>query len=399
MQASVPRIGLSDVAIEDLQKSGLEPRDVAARAIGMPELASCSTTLTTAPNGYVLPYFDVDGQLVQHYRLKLINKPDSSLPKYLQPKGSRNHIYFPLGFKKLLESESDTSYIIITEGEKKAACAVKMGFPCIALSGINSWTTRSILIPEDTELVKLGNMIQAKVSGEDGFEIHNSGTLANGLADLIDLMVHKRYQAIIIFDSDYKEGGVKMEVQRAAAQLGHELRFRGMPISHIRQAVLPIQRDIPKMGLDDFLLLRKAAGLGALIRGVKARRNAFPQHPNLKSHIGKMLSAARMSRKQCQEAALSILMDLEARGRRIYTPKTKYMHYFDEHTHTLMQVTLNNPKVPLHETPFGAFLYKEYNLGAADQRIVAWLATQYSGEAGMESATTHKVLAFPEGPG
>ena len=80
-------------------------------------------------------------------------------PKYLSPAGSSNHIYIPASFKSVYESIAKHS-IFITEGEKKADVACGSGIPCIALSGIYSWTsgdesTEKHIMPELVDLIKV----------------------------------------------------------------------------------------------------------------------------------------------------------------------------------------------------------------------------------------------------
>jgi len=60
-----------------------------------------------------------------------------------------------------------------------------------------------------------------------------------------------------------------------------------------------------------------------------------------------------------------------------------------------MEVQIGNPRIMLHDTPFGAHLYREFNLASIDQRVVGWLAAQFHGEPGVGEAVTHKVLARP----
>ena len=94
--------------------------------------------------------------------------------------------------------------------------------------------------------------------------------------------------------------------------------------------------------------------------------------------------------------ALSILMELETRGRRLRNKNTHDMFYFSHLTHTLQQVCLGSPRIMLHDTAFGAHLYQEFNLAAIDQRVIGWLAAQFHGEPGVGETVTHRVLARPE---
>lgn len=390
------RIGLTQGAIEDLQRSGIESKDVAARVLGASEMAATGVeNASRIPEGYVIPYFDIHGDLVPYYRVKIL---DVHFPqKYRAIKDMPNHIYFPPKFQQLV-SQPQHKYVIITEGEKKAACAVKRGFPCIALSGVDNWRNRKLTFPESTEFkaIKQRGVIQAKIPAGDSnaLVVQDTGVVAVGFHDLVDFMVQREMEAIIVFDSD-GPSGVKDQVQRAAATLGYELRYRGLPIANIRQLVLPAGKG-QKVGLDDYIVKAGTPAFAGLLRATRQKKMAFPRHPNPKTYVASRLQKSRLSRKETQDVSLSILMELESRGRRLRNINTKEMFYFSHKSHTLMSVNLANPRITLHDTAFGAFLYNEFNLAQIDQKVVAWLAAQFHGEPGIEEGQTHKVMCRPE---
>src|SRR5690606_24420354 len=168
------------------------------------------------------PYYDIWGKPVQFYRVRLLEWGSSENQiKYKQPMQSMNHLYFPKG---IVEAAKEAGYVLITEGEKKAACAMKYGAPCVAVTGVDSWRNRSLILPADTKLEqgKISGTITAKIpSGLDNAVIvQDSGPLAVGMQDLIDICVKHGLEVIIVFDSD-EMGGTKLEVQRAAAKLGY----------------------------------------------------------------------------------------------------------------------------------------------------------------------------------
>lgn len=388
------RIGISPTAIDDLRRSGIAQQDVAARVLTGAEMAATGIQSQRVPDGYVIPYFDIHGDIVPYYRVKIL---DPHAPaKYRAIKDMPNHIYYPPKIASLLDKEQN-KYIIITEGEKKAAAAVRAGFPCVALSGVDNWRNRQILLPENTEFkaLKGQKVIQAKIPRGDSnsMVMQDTGLVAVGFHDLVDHMVIHEMEAIVVFDSDGPKG-VKNEVQRAAAQLGYELRYRGLPIASIRQLVLPAKRK-EKVGLDDYLVSKGIKEFATLLRVCRAKRMCFPRHPNPKTFVASRLQKSRLSRKETQDVSLSILMELESRGRRLRNRATQEMFYFSNKTHTLMEVNLGNPRITLHDTGFGAFLYREFNLAAIDQRVVGWLAAQFHGEPGIDEAITHKVLCRP----
>ncbi len=386
--------GLTPDAVDDLALSGLVATDIAARRVSAAEFAATGSQITSVPDGYMIPYFDIHGELIPFYRIKILAL--RSKAKYMSMKDRPNHIYFPPGLPVLLHKHSH-NYIIITEGEKKAACAVKQGFPCVALAGVDSWRNRQITLPENTEfkVLKRHGIIQAKIPSGDSNSMvtHDTGVVAIGFSELIDYLVMNKMEAIIIFDSD--KDGIKIQVQRAAAQLGYELRYRGLSISSIRQLVLPKFKDTMKVGLDDYLIRRGNAAFAARLRICRAKRIAFPQHPNPKTFIASKMQKGRLSRKETQDVSLSILMELEARGRRLRNISTQVMFWFNEQTHNLMDVHLASNRILLHDTAFGAYLYREFNVSATDTRVIGWLAAQFNGEPGAEETITHRVLALP----
>lgn len=387
---------LSKDGIEDLELSGLTPADLRARPITATEMgASNASNMGFNPDGYVIPYFNIHGKSIAYYRIKLLGT--AVKVKYLAISGANNHVYFPPGLANLLLSGAD--YIVITEGEKKAACAVANGVPCVAFAGVDSWRTRTVLIPASSNLteIKQTKMIKAKLPSGDshGHVQYEAGIAAEGFEDLVNMIVGRRMQVLIIYDTD--EGGVKREVQRAAAVLGYELRYRGVPIPNIRQIVLPAFSGGRKMALDDYIMSQGVEKLVKLIKTIRGKRSAFPQHPNVKLFIANKLQVGRHSRKEIQDIAMSALMELESKGRRLRNKDTGTLYYFDETTNVLMEVNMNNPKIMLHDTPFGGHLYREYNVGTADTKMIQWLASQFSGEPGIEETTTHKITAIPPG--
>ncbi len=384
---------LSPNAIDDLARSGLAQGDVKARPITQAEMSAVGMIGGENVDGYLLPYFDLKGDPVPYYRIRFLGT-HAGKQKYRGPKDAGNHIYFPPGFANLIFAR-DTTYVLITEGEKKAASAVANGVPCIGLGGVDNWRNRQLLFPEGCKMKPLPgrNMIQAKLPSGDSNDLVfcETGTMAEGMAGFIDICVQRRLTVIIAFDTDEK--GVKMEVQRAATQLAYELRFRGIPIPKIRQMVLVPNKRGVKIGLDDFLVIKGVKALNSAIRSCMAKRSAFPRHPNPIGYVSSKLQTRNMSRKQAQEIALTILMELEAGGKRLRNKDSGVVYYFDATTTTLMEAILGNSKVMLHDTELGAYLYRQYNIGAADLKVMQWLATQFNGEEGIEDTVTNKVIA------
>ena len=386
--------------LTDLGASGLEPSDLNAREVGPTELAT--TNSPQGARGYVIPYYDLVGAPIPFYRVRLFDQKY----KYSQAKGSANQVYFPPQLLKVLKASikadsQGTPYVILTEGEKKAAAGVKAGFPTIAIGGVDNWRSRTILLPKDTKFEQnygRNKSIKAKLPTSQ-VQLPELSTLANGMQQLIDLLKNNKLTIIIIFDTDSDSlTGIKVEVQRAAAMLAYELCFKGIEATNIRQVILPKLGQKSKIGLDDFLMSQGPKALSDLIAEALAKRSAFPRHPNPRAYIGSRLEASHLKRKDAQSVSLSILAELDAQGQRLISKDTRQPFFFNESTHRLMPAgLLQRHGEPYHETSFGAHLYQQFGLSAADSKVITWLATQYLGEPTVIEASPKRVLAFTEG--
>lgn len=396
---------------EDLRKSGLEPADISARAIDSIERASVNAPHSTL--GYAIPYLTLFGKPQPFYRVRLFD----FLPKYKQPKDTPNHVYFPQGF---LEVAKKRDFILITEGEKKAALATKLGFPCIAFGGVDSWRNRQISLPLESELTQNTSkgVLKAKLPAGSEINEETGQTLAIGMQDLLDFALMHKKTLIIVFDSD-NEVGIKPSVQRAAAVLGFELRFRGIPFVNIRQLVLPpldlsqphmhsaeattvtagpLDKDqkgsnAEKVALDDYLMGKGSEEFQTLIDQCMKKRSAFPRHPSIRDFINKKLQKPHMSRKDTQALSIAVLSDLDANGMRLRSSDGAEQFYFDFNLRKLLKTTFDERAESVANTPFGQFLYRRYGLGGADQRLIIWIATQFAGEDPISEASPFNVIA------
>lgn len=384
---------------EDLARSGLVPDDINARRIDNTERAAAGVPHST--DGYVIPYYTLTGKSAGFYRLRLFDYT----PKYKQPRETQNHVYFPRGFKDLADQHN---YVLIVEGEKKAALACKLGIPAIAFGGVDSWKSRSIVLPNETELKprRDGKKIQAKLpAGHEGPE-DGSSTLAVGFQDLVDYCVATQKSIVIVYDVDASEKAAT-SVQRAAALLGFELRFLGVPFNKIKQLSLPLpptttptigvgEKGRAKIGLDDYLVQHGASAFYQLLTLTFKKRNAFPRHPNIRDYINKRLQRSRMSRKEMQQVSIAILSELDADGVRLWSTEEAQAYYFDLTTHKLIRVSFTGQVNELTESMFGHLLYQKFGVGAADFKVVQWLGTQFTGEPPIEHASPYRVLARPK---
>lgn len=384
--------------IADLSNSGLTPTDVRPKPIGPAERAATGTPVGV--DGYSIPYYSIDGKPLPFYRVKLY---DRDKVKYLQVADQPNHIYFPPNFWKIVQDklqDKSLRYIIWTEGEKKAAKAVKEGFPAVAVTGVDSWRSRTLAVPKEAQISqkKDGGLAIKMPSGVGVAEAFD--TIAQGMQNLIDLIVKHKLDLIIVYDTDAPLAnvtakysfGISQEVQRAAATLGFEMRHRGIPLRKIRQLILPaINED--KTGLDDYLIDMGATGLNSLVESTLAKKSAFPQHPNTRDYVNKKLQKGNLSRSDQMGLSLAIISDLDGRGQRLRSPDAGLLYYFSYADKSLTPVTFTG-KPDFAESPFGRKLYRDYNLGIGDQRILGWISTQFSAEEPVATVNPEKVLTW-----
>lgn len=218
------------LGLADLARSGLDATD--AKALGV-EFWSAAETGRRFPRSPVpallLPYFDAEGVVRSDvYRVRFLAPPPlpfGAVPekwqRYGQPPGSAPGAYLPrlpdLDWQIL--RQDPTANLLITEGEKKAACAGKLKLPTIGLGGVWSFMSK-----------------------------------AKGLDLLPELAAFKwRERAVtIVYDSDV---ATKPDVAAAIVQLMRVLTRRGALVS---VALLPELSPGQKCGLDDYLVARGA---------------------------------------------------------------------------------------------------------------------------------------------
>lgn len=379
----------------DLKMSGLCIEDIRARNLDISEKAACGIP----PNveGYLIPYYNIVGKPLPFYRVKLFGHTI----KYKQLKNTSNHVYYPPHFFKTLQ-DSNKNYIILTEGEKKAAAAVKHGFPAVAFSGVDSWKNRMLLLPKGTEIGTYSynkNLMGAKLPSTT---LDTPGVvlepIAAGFEDLANMIYKNNLHAIIIYDTDESTTliGMKPEVQRAAAELGFELRSRSIPVSNIKQAILPLVEGLDKTGLDDFLSLLEDGSerLSTLIDTAINTRGTFPQHPNMQENLNKKLQNTKLSRRDLQKLSMSLITDLDGKGLRMYSEDEDQLYYFEEKGNRLIKVLLTGKLDQAQHTPFSKLLYKSYGISlAADSRIIKWINAQFSGEDPVADVDPFRVFA------
>jgi Domain of unknown function (DUF3854) len=178
---------LSQVILDDLAKSNLTEQD--ALSLGW---------FQDKHGNLVMPYGN--GSSLKRTRLTVPISRRGKLQRYFQPAGSSPELYLPCigGIDwRIVKSDPDKTFYI-TEGEKKAAIACKVGLPCIGLGGVDCWARKGgIPLPQWDEF----NFDQRHV--------------------------------VIIFDSDILD---KASVQLAERRLAHMLHSRGAKVSRLRMS-------------------------------------------------------------------------------------------------------------------------------------------------------------------
>jgi len=387
---------------QDLQKSGLMSNDIRARFLEAPERTSCNVPADV--QGYVIPYFDINGLPVPYYRVKLFGFHI----KYKQVKNTPNHVYFPINFKTVYDAlPKDKKLVVVTEGEKKAACLCKLGIPAVAFGGVDSWQNKIITIPGDAEMSANSvassgttkKVLSIRVPDNTyGNEQLDTSPLARGFQDLMDYLLMTNATIIIAYDSD-RAIGMKPEVQRAAAKLGYELRYRGFKISQIKQLVLPSIDGLDKTAIDDFIMhSSETTGIKVLrnmIDSLMLKRKAFPRNPSIRDHINKRLQSPRISRKDLQMLSLAVVTELDARGQRMFSVDAGDLYFFDGLHSKLMKASVNTlSREALQETPFGKLLYNDFGIApSADSRLMQWVGSQFAAEDPIDDVNPHRVFA------
>lgn len=382
--------------IDDLAHSGLVVDDLKVKPLEAAHKAALQ--LEFGVEGYGIPYFDWYGKAIPYYRAKLYDAPPNR--KYRQPPETPNYVYFAPGLRPLLDKlllEKKLQYIVLTEGEKKAARCIKAGIPCIGLGGVDSWKSRTIILPKDTALSQRSNKSYAAKLPSGSMLGESIDTLSIGLQDVIDFILEHDIPIVIIFDSD-DPSGPKLEVRRAAAQLAFELRFRGTGIKNIRTLALPNEAGKPteKVGLDDYLQQSSKAPheLHEAILRCLPDKACFPKHPNMKEYVNKKMSRTQMPRAEQMQVAMAVLADLDARGTRLLNSDADELYYFEDELKALHKAHWGELNSEFAKSPFGRLLYKQYGLSINDARVLGWLTTLFSGEDPILPVSPQRVLTW-----
>lgn len=203
----------------DLHRSGLDEED--AELMQLYYCTEAPEGIDPPGAGYVIPYFDVDGDATGFMRYRYLVDTRSGFEKlsgakqrrYTQPADTVPQVYWPPHMNWRNHAENPET-IIITEGEKKAARATKAGIPTIGLGGV--WSFQNA--PRNEPL----------------------------LPDL-DFINWEGRKTYIIYDSDAAD---KIQIQQAEYRLARRLVRAGAQVYIVR---IPAAVDGAKQGLDDYI--------------------------------------------------------------------------------------------------------------------------------------------------
>ena len=194
---------LLDHHVAELRRSGLTDETIKAAGI-YSEVAPAKLAALLDWKKYpskcapaiVFPFIGADGRngycRVKPDRPRQIG---GKAVKYESPRGQPNQIYIPPGIDDLLTDPSRG--LLLTEGEKKSACATQHGFPCIGLVGVHGWKEKN----------------------------------RESLLPALERIAWKNRTVYLVFDSDVAE---KEEVQDAESRLAAHLTNRGAKVSVCR---------------------------------------------------------------------------------------------------------------------------------------------------------------------
>lgn len=224
--------------LADLRKSGLLDKTISEagiKSVRPEDINKIFGYETFAMSCYEIPYGDGYSRYKIFYSEtnKINPKTKKPRPKYLQKKGSGNHLYIPPKVKSILNDASIPLHIV--EGEKKCLKGIQEGLNCIGLSGLWNWTNKKKFDIEDKKNWCIG--------GKEGWK---------ELLPEFKFINFTGRTVYIVPDSDWtKPGkhGYPTNLKQAVCEFTGKIKERGGEVLIIE---LP-QEGEGKTGLDDYL--------------------------------------------------------------------------------------------------------------------------------------------------
>ena len=212
---------LPKAAVDKLASSGLSPKDAEELGITfVPDASQLHHTFSPVP-ALRFTYPALDGSDSGFYRVRYLEAPPGwaglvERPRrYAQEPGTTSGVYLPSLVDWAALSQASDVPVLITEGELKAACALRNGFACIGLGGVSSWRSAARQV---------------------------------ALMPPLDRFNWRGRPVTVVFDSD---AASNPDVAREQVTLARMLLLQGARPS---VASLPVGPDGAKQGLDDFIV-------------------------------------------------------------------------------------------------------------------------------------------------
>lgn len=159
--------------LEDLRRSGLSDHTIRQhrfRSLSRPRLKTLlGLSIAHVESGMLIPFPHPAGGFFDYARVKIF-PPQKDIRgrsmKYLQPRGSEVHLFFPLPTLHAGLDSKDALYLV--EGEKKSLAVAQLGRPAVGFCGIEGWHlggSRALIA--DFEWVRLrGRQVELIPDGE-----------------------------------------------------------------------------------------------------------------------------------------------------------------------------------------------------------------------------------------
>ena len=158
--------------LADLRRSGLTDETITRQKIRSVPPHMIEQLLGFDPRGvlsaYLIPFPDSHGGWMNHVRLKVFPTitTDRGSIKYLQPRGSRVRLFFPLATLPAVVQGNAPLWLV--EGEKKSLAVAQLGFPAVGFSGIEGWHARGSrgLLPDFDAIPFRGRLLEFVPDGD-----------------------------------------------------------------------------------------------------------------------------------------------------------------------------------------------------------------------------------------
>lgn len=359
---------------QDLAHLKLEPQDIDARPLTQMDHEHLGFNSPIA--GYRIPYYDVSGRPVKHSRIRQLppqptkaeiaaasgntavaqRKLAATGGAFIRTSRDETRIYFPIGFSGLLKQPVTIS--IPPSDENWLDARPRAMTPLIVVDDERV----------AAYIVKHHRMLSVAVQGPAGWQAHAG--LAEGFKELVEEIVTGEL-CVVLWIGD----GGDRNVQREVANLAMELKFNGVPFSHIRQYTQDKLTD-------------------AALRLVLTPPSAFPRHPNIRQYIQDKIgdSGIKLTRRDQMEIGLAILSDMEANGTRIRSTNDNGYYYFNNSTRELVRASIMYGKELIVHSDFVQYIYTKYGVSPNDNSILRWFATQFASEEPIQRTRSYKVL-------